>query len=309
MIGIALYLIGYLLSAWHIYGRPAEAIHAVLSFGFSVGSFKVTAGLLLAAVACLYGATLFSLAVQAILMEQIFPRGTLKHGVRVSITRIVHYLIVLVGFILALLALGLDLTNITIIGGAVGIGIGFGLQSIVNNFVSGLILLFEQSVKVGDYVTVDGQWTEIKSLGMRATIVQTFDRSEIVVPNSELITHPVTNWTLSDRLMRIIIPVGVAYGSNVEVVLQTLMDCAMANAKVTRSPEPQVLFMKFGDSALEFELRVWIHDIDEMLVVQSDLHQDLEKRFREVGITIAFPQRDLHIRSGDPRLLTRSSSG
>jgi len=201
--------------------------------------------------------------------------------------------------ILALLALGLDLTNITIIGGALGIGIGFGLQSIVNNFVSGLILLFEQSVKVGDYVTLAGQWAQIKSLGPRATIIQTFDRSEIIVPNSDLIANPVTNWTLSDRRMRIVIPVGVAYGSDVQVVLQILMDCAMASSKVSRMPEPLVMFKTFGDSALEFELHVWIYDIDERHKVRSALHQDLERRLRDAGITIAFPQRDIHVRSAE----------
>jgi potassium efflux system protein len=255
-------------------------------------------GLVLVALACIYGATLLSLTLQAILMEQVFPKREMKHGVQVSVTRILHYFIVLVGLILALLALGLDLTNITIIGGALGIGIGFGLQSIVNNFVSGLILLFEQSVKVGDYVTIAGQWAQIKSLGPRATIVQTFDQSEIIVPNSDMIVNPVTNWTLSDRRMRIVIPVGVAYGSDVKVVLQILMDCAMVSSKVSRVPEPLVMFRKFGDSALEFELHVWIHDIDERHKVRSALHQDLECRLRDAGITIAFPQRDIHIRKG-----------
>ena len=298
-ISIIIILVSYFLSAWRVYGRLTDAMHAILSFGFTVKGYTVTAGLVLVALACIYGATLLSLTLQAILMEQVFPKREMKHGVQVSITRILHYFIVLVGLIMALLALGLDLTNITIIGGALGIGIGFGLQSIVNNFVSGLILLFEQSVKVGDYVTIAGQWAQIKSLGPRATIVQTFDRSEIIVPNSDLIANPVTNWTLSDRRMRIVIPVGVAYGSDVEVVLQTLMDCAMASSKVSRMPEPLVMFKKFGDSALEFELHVWIHDIDERHKVRSALHQDLERRLRDAGITIAFPQRDIHIRSDD----------
>ena len=166
----------------------------------------------------------------------------------------------------------------------------------------GYVLLVEQSVKVGDYVTIAGQWAQIKSLGPRATIVQTFDRSEIIVPNSDMIANPVTNWTLTDRRMRIVIPVGAAYGSDVEVVLQTLMDCAMASAKVSRRPEPLVMFKKFGDSALEFELHVWIHDINERHKVRSALHQDLERRLRDAGITIAFPQRDIHIQSDSKKL-------
>ena len=295
-ISIIIIVVSYLLSAWRVYGRLADAMHAILSFGFTVKGYTVTVGLLLVALACIYGATLLSLTLQAILMEQVFPKRKMKHGVQVSVTRILHYFIVLVGLILALLALGLDLTNITIIGGALGIGIGFGLQSIVNNFVSGLILLFEQSVKVGDNVTIAGQWAQIKSLGPRATIIQTFDQSEIIVPNSDLIANPVTNWTLSDRHMRIVIPVGVAYGSDVQLVLQILMDCAMASANVSRTPEPLVMFKTFGDSALEFELHVWIHDIDERHKVRSALHQDLECRLRDAGISIAFPQRDVHVR-------------
>jgi small-conductance mechanosensitive channel len=298
-ISIIILLVSYLLSAWRVYGRLADAMHAILYFGFTVKGYTVTVGLVLVALACIYGATLLSLTMQAILMEQVFPKRKMNHGVQVSVTRILHYFIVLVGLILALLALGLDLTNITIIGGALGIGIGFGLQSIVNNFVSGLILLFEQSVKVGDYVTLAGQWAQIKSLGPRATIIQTFDQSEIIVPNSDLIANPVTNWTLSDRRMRIVIPVGVAYGSDVQVVLKTLMDCAMASSKVSRLPEPLVMFKTFGDSALEFELHVWIHDINERHKVRSALHQDLDRRLRDAGITIAFPQRDIHIRQAD----------
>jgi potassium efflux system protein len=297
-ISIAILLVSYLLSAWRVYGRLTDATQAILSAGFIVKGYTVTMGLVLVALACIYGATLLSLTLQAILMEQVFPKREIKHGVQVSVTRILHYFIILVGLIMALVALGLNLTNITIIGGALGIGIGFGLQSIVNNFVSGLILLFEQSVKVGDYVTIAGQWAQIKSLGPRATIVQTFDQSEIIVPNSDMIVNPVTNWTLSDRRMRIVIPVGVAYGSDVKVVLQILMDCAMVSSKVSRVPEPLVMFRKFGDSALEFELHVWIHDIDERHKVRSALHQDLECRLRDAGITIAFPQRDIHIRKG-----------
>jgi potassium efflux system protein len=205
-ISIAILLVSYLLSAWRVYGRLTDATQAILSAGFIVKGYTVTMGLVLVALACIYGATLLSLTLQAILIEQVFPKREIKHGVQVSVTRILHYFIILVGLIMALVALGLNLTNITIIGGALGIGIGFGLQSIVNNFVSGLILLFEQSVKVGDYVTIAGQWAQIKSLGPRATIVQTFDQSEIIVPNNDMIVNPVTNWTLSDRRMRIVIP-------------------------------------------------------------------------------------------------------
>jgi small-conductance mechanosensitive channel len=213
--------------------------------------------------------------------------------------RLVHYGFVLVGFLFALGALGFDLKNVTIIGGALGVGIGFGLQNVVNNFVCGLIMLFERPVRVGDTIELGGLWAEIKKIGLRSTVVRTFDAAEIIVPNSDLISNQVTNWTLSDRVVRRIIAVGVAYGSDVPLVTETLMECATASSKVLRMPEPQVLFRDFGESSLDFELRVWASNVDDMLRVESDLRHEIDRRFREAGIEIAFPQRDLHIRSVD----------
>jgi small-conductance mechanosensitive channel len=152
---------------------------------------------------------------------------------------------------------------------------------------------------VGDYIQLGELWAEIKKIGLRATVVETFDKSEIVVPNSDLVSYQVTNWTLSNRMARIIIPVGVEYGSDVPLVIETLMECASANSKIMRKPEPQVLFLKFGESSLDFELRVWISDIDDRLVITSQLHQEIDRTFRQAGIVIAFPQRDLHLRSVD----------
>jgi small-conductance mechanosensitive channel len=289
----------FILVIWRVYDSPAEAFQAVFSFGFTVGSRKITLGLIISAAAVLYGSFLASWAVQNMLMKGVFTRRELQVGVRMSIARLVHYSFVLVGFLLALVALGVHLRDITIIAGALGVGIGFGLQGIVNNFVSGLILLFERPVKVGDYVQLGEQWAEIKKIGLRATLVETFDRSEIVVPNSDLVSYQVTNWTLSNRMARIIIPVGVEYGSDVQLVIETLMECARASSKVMKMPKPQVLFLNFGESSLDFELRVWIADIDDRLVETSLLHQEIDRRFRQAGIVIAFPQRDVHLRGVD----------
>jgi small-conductance mechanosensitive channel len=294
---IVFFLSCYLLETWKIFDSPLAAMQEILSLGFTVGSMRITVGLVLTALACLYGSVLASMTVQVVLSETVFPQRQLKPGVRISVSRLLHYVFVLVGFLLALAVLGVEFRNITIIGGALGVGIGFGLQGIVNNFVSGLILLFERPIKVGDYVSIGNQWGEIKHMGMRATVVQTFDRSEIVVPNSELVSNRVTNWTLSDRFVRLIIAVGVAYGSDVTLVMETLMECAMANSKVMRLPEPQVFFRKFGESALDFELRVWISNVDDRRQTESDLHRDIDQKFRQAGIEIAFPQRDLHLRS------------
>jgi small-conductance mechanosensitive channel len=295
-----------ILVVWRVYENPTQAIEHILQFGFDVGSRRVTVGLIFTAVALLYGAFLASWVVQAMLMAGVLSRRELQAGVRFSMARLVHYSLVVVGFLLALLALGVQFRDITIIGGALGVGIGFGLQSVVNNFVSGLILLFERPIKVGDYVEIAGQWGEIKRIGLRATIVETFDRSEVVVPNSELVSTRVTNWTLSHRIARLVMPVGVAYGSDVPLVMQTLKECADDNAAVMRSPAPQILFRGFGDSSLNFELRVWIADVGKRLDILSELHQEVDQRFRLAGVVIAFPQRDLHVRSVDESAASES---
>jgi small-conductance mechanosensitive channel len=160
-------------------------------------------------------------------------------------------------------------------------------------------MLFERPVKVGDAIELNGQYGNIKKVGLRATVVQTYDNSEIVVPNSDLITSQVTNWTLAERLSRIGIPVGVAYGSDVPLVMRTIQECAAANQTVLENPAPKVLFVNFGNSSLDFELRVWVADFDTRLQVVSELHQEIDRRFRELNIEIPFPQTDLHVRSID----------
>jgi small-conductance mechanosensitive channel len=223
-------------------------------------------------------------------------------GVRVSTKRLIHYVLITLGFLLALSTLGLELTKLTIMLSALGVGIGFGLQGIVNNFVSGLILLFERPVRVGDYIEVTGNWCEIQKIGLRATIVQTFDQADVIIPNADLVSNQVTNWTLRNRRARLIIPVGVAYGSDIPLVIETLKASADPHPMVAKNPAPQVLFLSFGESSLNLELRVWVLDVDHMLTTQSELHQEIDRRFREANIEIAFPQRDLHFRGVDNSL-------
>ncbi len=289
----------FLLANWGVYDSHGEAMKVVLSLGVTIGSLRLTVGFILLATLLLYGTLLASRAVQSVLMEDVFPRRNLERGAQISMARLVHYGFVLVGFLFALGALGFDLKNVTIIGGALGVGIGFGLQQVVNNFVCGIILLFERPISVGDYIELDGQWSEVKKIGLRATIVQNFDRADLVIPNSNLITNQVINWTRSDRLARIKLPIGVAYGSDVPLVMKILQECAAENESVAKSYEPRVIFMGFGDSSLDFELRVHLQDIDNWYVTRTELYQEIERKFRESGVEIPFPQRDLHIRSVD----------
>jgi small-conductance mechanosensitive channel len=303
---IVIFVAANLLVAWQLYAIPVEALQAFFSFGMTIGEQRITLGLVVAAILILYGAFALSWGLQALLMEKVLSSRQMDTGARLSIVRLVHYALVLVGFLVALSALGFELKNVTIIGGALGVGIGFGMQAIVNNFVSGLILLFERPIKVGDVIQLsDGQRGRVINLGLRATIIETFDRAEIVVPNGDLISNQVTNWTLGNRSMRLIIPVGVAYGSDVETVTRVLMTVATQSSQVLKTPQPMVLFLNFGDSSLDFQLRVWIADFNDRRVIQSALVREIDRGFRAEGVEIPFPQRDLHLRSVDGKAADR----
>ncbi len=288
------------LVTWEVFPTREEALRYLFSMGFSVGALKVSLGILLMAAAVLYGSFLISWTIQALLLQEILPRRQMSQGVRISITRLVHYGIILVGFLLTLRTLGFGLTNLTIIGGALGVGIGFGLQAIVNNFASGLILLFERPIKVGDTVQIGDVMAVVKRLGLRSTVVQTLDNAEIVIPNSSLVTEKVTNWTLANRRVRVRIPVGVAYGSDIAKVTEILLKCANDQKSVLKFPKPEALFLEFGDSSLNFELRVWIDEFLESTgEIQDSLNRAINQAFEEAGIEIPFPQQDLHLRSVD----------
>jgi small-conductance mechanosensitive channel len=193
--------------------------------------------------------------------------------------------------------------------GALGVGIGFGLQQIVNNFICGIILLWERPIRVGDYIQLgSGDWAEVKRIGLRATRVLTFDRADVMIPNGDLITREVINWTFSDRFARLKLPVGVAYGSDTTQVLKILMDVANEDKAVVQYPAPYAFFNGFGDSSLNFELRVYLLDLDNWFTVYGRLYQEIDRKLREAGITIPFPQRDLHLVSVDPAIFDKEST-
>jgi len=296
---IGFMFIVYILTIWQVYVSPIEAFKTILSLGVTLGSHRITLGLLLGAAALLYGSFVASSALQALLLEEVFPKRNVEPGVGLSISKLIQYILILVGFLLALTALGFTLTNLTILGGAIGVGIGFGLQAIVNNFASGIILLFERPIRVGDMIQLVDLPCKVKKIGLRSTVVASTDDADIVIPNSDLITNQVTNWTLSERRVRLRIPVGVAYGSDVPLVMRILKEIAESNLSVLSDPASSVLFMGFGDSSLNFELRVWIRDFIARRRIQSELNQTIDSRFRSEGIEIPFPQRDLHVRGFD----------
>ena len=274
---------------------------------FSVGSLSVSVKGLLLAVIIICLTHLAARLGQSFLREKVLDSRDLERGLRDSIVTITTYVVWGLGLLLTLGVMGVNATSLAVVAGALSIGIGFGLQNIFNNFISGLILLFERPIQVGDYVEVNGLWAEVKQINVRATIVQTFDNASVIIPNSDFISQQVTNWSFKDPRMRRQVDVGVAYGSDIELVRQSLLDIAAQIPQILKYPRPDVLFMDHGDSALLFRLRFWTH-VDNYWSTTTDVRFALDRRFRELGIEIAFPQRDLHIRSVDPGVFSGAST-
>ncbi len=231
-----------------------------------------------------------------LIKHRIFRYSGLELGLQESIVSISGYVLWFIGILAALNALGFSGTSLTVAFGALGVGLGFGLQNIFNNFISGLILLFERPIQVGDSIEIDGTWGEVRKINVRSTIIQTVDNASMIIPNSEFISGRVVNWSFKDLRIRRNINVGVAYGSNVELVRQTLLEVAQNHPLVYKQPEPSVLFVDFGDSALIFRLRVWT-TVPVCLQVETDIRFEINRLFQERGIEIAFPQLDVHLKS------------
>jgi small-conductance mechanosensitive channel len=251
---------------------------------------------LISCVFIFYAALLISRALRFVLEEDVYPRLHMKKGRPYATSTLIHYSIVLLGLILASIALGFDANRFTLLAGAFGVGIGFGLQTIVNNFISGIILLTERPVEVGDTIAMADVFGEVQRIGIRSSTVRTWQGAEVIVPNAELIANQVTNWTLSDRRRRLEIPIGAEYDTEPKIVMDMLLDVARSDERILRDPEPYVLFLGFGESALEFELRAWTDEFDSFLRVRSDLCVEISGRLKTAGIRVPFPQRELHVK-------------
>lgn len=232
----------------------------------------------------------------------ILQRLEVDAGARYAANAISRYLIIVVGVLVVINMLGMEWNRLQWLVAALGVGLGFGLQEIVGNFVSGLIILFERPFRIGDTVTVGSVSGTVTRINIRATTITDWDRKELIVPNKAFITDQVVNWTLSDPVLRVIVRVGIAYGSDTILARRLLLETAEANSRALRDPAPQVWFMGFGDSSLNFEVRVFVMGLPEILPVTHELHEAIDQTFRKHGIEIAFPQRDLHLRSLEPRV-------
>jgi potassium efflux system protein len=233
----------------------------------------------------------------------VFPRLRLDQGLKYAILTISRYAVFTVGIVLALSAIHLDLTRLGWLVAAIGVGLGFGLQEIVSNFVCGIILLVERPVQVGDIVTVSGMSGTVTRINIRATTILNFDRQEVILPNRNLITTEVTNWTRGDTINRTVISIGVAYGSDIELVTRLLAEIAQRESDVLKDPPPSVIFVKHGESSLDFELRVFIPSPQVKSAIHDRLNKAINREFATHKIEMPFPQRDIHIRSSEVDLI------
>ncbi len=265
-------------------------------FGFQVGDITISlSSILLAVVVFAIGLGLTRF-VTGWLDRRILTPTDMDAGVRNSLRTAAGYLAVIVVLLMAFAAAGVDFSNIALVAGALSVGIGFGLQSIVNNFVSGLILLAERPIKVGDWVQVAGGEGTVRKINVRSTEIETFDRCSIIVPNSSLISDTVSNWTHGDLMGRVRVMVGVSYDADPKQVEEILLTCAKSHPRALQFPEATVLFKDFGASSLDFEVRVFIDDVNWVAFVGSDLRFEIHKALKEAGIEIPFPQRDVNVR-------------
>ncbi|MGB2696606.1 MAG: mechanosensitive ion channel domain-containing protein [Candidatus Zixiibacteriota bacterium] len=243
---------------------------------------------------------ILSRGLRKVIKTKLFPKYKLDEGIQLAILKVLHYLMVGLGIIIAVQTIGLNLTSLAVVFGLLSVGIGFGLQNIVSNFISGLIILFERPIKIGDQISIGDVLGKVSNISLRATLIRTFDNISIIVPNSEFITSQVINWSHRDPKIRIHVNVGVAYGSDVPLVINSLLEVAQNHPEVLKDPGPKVWFIEFGDSSLNFDLLAWIPSPKSRPDVISDLNKGIDEIFRKNKIQIPFPQRDLHIRSSVP---------
>jgi small-conductance mechanosensitive channel len=266
---------------------------------FHVGESDVTIGTITYLVVGLALLTIFARFLKLILVRGIFRKAGLAPAVANSVGNVIKFFILIIGFIIIVQGAGIDLSALSLLAGALGVGIGFGLQNITDNFISGIIILFEKPIKIGDRIEVGDVVGNVVSISIRATTILTNDNIAIIVPNSEFISKLVINWSHNDQNIRFTIPVGVSYKEDPEKIRQILLEEAGKNEHVLKAPEPAVIFDAFGDSSLNFKLLVWTSDyINSPGLLRSELNFAIFDRFKKEGVEIPFPQRDIHIRSG-----------
>jgi small-conductance mechanosensitive channel len=286
-----------LLSSLQLWDPFRSAGAELLSARVGFGSVGITLGGLLAFGLTLWLSWLLSRLVSFFLDQEVFPRVRMPSGVPFALATFSRYAILVVGFLVAMGTLGFSMDRVTLLVSALGVGIGFGLQNVINNFVSGIILLFERPLRVGDRVQIEDLVGVVSTIGIRASKVRTVDGADVIVPNGEFVSARVINWTLADQTRRISLPVGVAYGTKPRQVLEILAKLPQEHPEILDDPPPEALFVGFGDSSLDFELRAFTTDVQRWKQVRSDLALATSEALEAANIQIPFPQRDLHLKN------------
>jgi potassium-dependent mechanosensitive channel len=280
----------------------------LMAFSVEIGKFTITIESLLLFPISVYVAFWVAKTTRSVLSEDVFPNMDLPRGIGNSVSSILYYALIMVGFFIALAIAGFEISQLGMIISALGVGIGFGLNTVVNNFVSGLILMLERPVQPGDTIEVSGTTGTVREIGMRATTISTFDGADVVVPNGMLLSEKMINWTLSSDSRRIDIAIGIAYGSDPEKVLALLLDVARNTQGVSQHPAPTALFSGFGESALNFSVRAWTTSYNDSVFIRSDMAVRIYKALNAAGFEIPFPQRELHVR-GLPEQVLKPLTG
>jgi small-conductance mechanosensitive channel len=275
-------------------------VFEVLNYNlFSLGNARISPLIILYFVLLTAVLLYVSRRIGRLLVDQLAKRTKLDIGAQQAIGTVTRYIILFVGFLIIIQTVGIDLTTLNVLAGAIGIGIGLGLQNIANNFISGLIILFERPIKVGDRVEVGGLHGRVVTIGARSTAIRTNDNITVIVPNSKFISENVVNWSFGDEKIRFKVPVGVGYDSDVDLVERLLLEAANENEDVLKEPPPSVRFIEFGDHALNFELRAWSHArLHRPGLFKSNLNFAIIRKFRDHGIEIPNQQHDIHLRTG-----------
>lgn len=305
---------------WRLLRRPLPSslvgmlnidMHRVLKWPlFTVGKVPLTPLFLIECIVFLIALSLLSRLFRSFLARKVLTHTSMDRGHQYAFVRVSGYVVFVLGLVIGLDTAGLNLSSLLVVGGALGVGVGFGLQNIVANFVAGIVILWEGPIKLGDFIDVGNTHGEVIRIGARGTWVRTFDNEVIIVPNSEFINSRVANWTANDRTVRLTVPLGVSYDSDLELVRDVLLDIAKRNEHVLTDPAPAAMVTGFGDNSININLRVSTTTMtDRTLYLKSDLFMEIFRVFREKKIEMPFPQQDVHVRSIDAPLVIANPPG